>query len=48
MADTLIEVFEESVRAFAGRTVSEREGGAGKVRAFTYDEFARKSRGVAW
>ena len=48
MADTLIEVFEESVRAFADRTVSEREGGAGKVRAFTYDEFARKSRGVAW
>ncbi len=47
MADTLIEVFEHSTREYADRIVSEREVEGAGLRAYTYSEFGRKSRGVA-
>jgi long-chain acyl-CoA synthetase len=47
-AETLLDIFELSTRIFSTRIVSEREvEGSGLVR-FTYEEFGKKSRGIAW
>ena len=47
MAETLIEIFEYSTREYSDRVVSEREVGESGLRSYTYEEFGRKSRGVA-
>ncbi len=47
MAETLIEIFEFSTREYSDRVASEREVGGSGLRSFTYEEFGRRSRGVA-
>ena len=47
MADTLLELFENTTRDFADRIVSEREVKGAGLQSYTFREFERKSRGVA-